>query len=146
MLVEIGADFIPVVFLTTDTQEASPEVTVSEVDEAAKGESEIEAEQATSDAAVDTQSAESKEAEDDLTEGELLDQGDTLDGEAGYSDETMGGSMAMMEETSKVKDPLLSSPVFVGGISLGVLVVGGVLGFILAKKKIKKGIEIYEDI
>lgn len=183
MLVEIGADFIPVVFLTTGTQDASSdgavevegqevlaveaseeaaseagaEVTASAADEATSAESEIETETEASDVAADTESVEGEEAVDGETaEGEVATDEEVISGDAGvvegdstesgdvYSEEMMGGSMAMTEDTAK--DPLLSSPVFVGGISLGVLVVGGVLGFILAKKKIKKGIEIYEDI
>lgn len=44
-----------------------------------------------------------------------------------------------------VKDPLLSSWPFVIGISAAVLVVSIVLGALLAKLKIKKGIDLYED-
>lgn len=51
----------------------------------------------------------------------------------------------MMGETSAVKDPLLSSWPFVIGVSAGVLVVSVVLGILLAKRKIKKGFELYED-
>ncbi len=44
-----------------------------------------------------------------------------------------------------VKDPLLSSWPFVIGISGAVLFVSVVFGVLLAKRKIKKGIELYED-
>jgi hypothetical protein len=44
-----------------------------------------------------------------------------------------------------VKDPLLSSWPFVIGISFVVLAVSVALGVLLAKRKIKKGIELYED-
>jgi hypothetical protein len=44
-----------------------------------------------------------------------------------------------------VKDPLLSSWPFVIGISTAVLAVSVALGVLLAKRKIKKGIELYED-
>ncbi len=44
-----------------------------------------------------------------------------------------------------VKDPLLSSWPFVIGISTVVLAVSVALGVLLAKRKIKKGIELYED-
>lgn len=43
------------------------------------------------------------------------------------------------------KDPLLSSWLFVIGISIAVLFVSVALGVFLAKRKIKKGIELYED-
>lgn len=46
---------------------------------------------------------------------------------------------------TEVKDPLLSSWPFVIGISAAVLVVSIVIGALLAKLKIKKGIDLYED-
>ncbi len=46
---------------------------------------------------------------------------------------------------SGVKDPLLSSWPFVIGISTVVLAVSIVVGVLLAKLKIKKGIDLYED-
>ncbi len=55
--------------------------------------------------------------------------------EGTYVDPGMGG----------VKDPLLASWPFVIGISTAVLFVSVALGILLAKRKIKKGIEIYED-
>lgn len=42
-------------------------------------------------------------------------------------------------------DKLMSSWVFVGGVTAGVLVIGILLGFFSAKRKIKKGIDLYED-
>lgn len=45
----------------------------------------------------------------------------------------------------EIKDPLLSSWPFVIGVSFAVLFVSIVLGALLAKRKIKKGIELYED-
>ncbi|SHO54191.1 hypothetical protein [Anaerocolumna xylanovorans] len=44
-----------------------------------------------------------------------------------------------------VKDPLLSSWPFVIGISFLTLAVSVAVGILLAKRKIKKGIELYED-
>jgi hypothetical protein len=46
---------------------------------------------------------------------------------------------------TEVKDPILSSWPFVIGISTAVLAVSVALGVLLAKRKIKKGIELYED-
>lgn len=43
------------------------------------------------------------------------------------------------------KDPILSNWPFVIGISSGTLVLSIVLGILLAKRKIKKGFELYED-
>ncbi len=56
-----------------------------------------------------------------------------------YMDPVMETGMA------QVKDPLLSSWPFVIGISAGVLLISMVLGALLARRKIKKGIELYED-
>ncbi|MFV0343700.1 MAG: hypothetical protein ACK5JH_12575 [Anaerocolumna sp.] len=53
-----------------------------------------------------------------------------------YSEMPMGG---------EVKDPLLSSWPFVIGISMVSLVVSVAIGILLAKRKIKKGFELYED-
>ena len=44
-----------------------------------------------------------------------------------------------------VKEPLLSSLPFVFGISGGVLIISIALGAFLASRKIKKGIDLYED-
>ncbi len=43
------------------------------------------------------------------------------------------------------KDPILSSWLFIIGISVLVLAASVALGIFLAKRKIKKGIELYED-
>jgi len=51
----------------------------------------------------------------------------------------------MMGMETEVKDPLLSNWFFVGGMSAGVLILGVVAGLLLAKWKIKKGIDLYED-
>jgi hypothetical protein len=61
----------------------------------------------------------------------------TEGGEPGMIDEGMMGAPA--------KDPLLSNWFFVIGISIASLVIGSLIGILLAKKKIKKGIEVYED-
>ncbi len=46
---------------------------------------------------------------------------------------------------AQTKDPILSSWIFVIGISVLVLAASVALGIFLAKRKIKKGIELYED-
>lgn len=56
-----------------------------------------------------------------------------------------GTGMSVDSGIPKVKDPLLSNWIFVIGISAAVLAVSVVLGILLAKRKIKKGIELYED-
>ncbi len=63
----------------------------------------------------------------------------------GYTDGNYTEGMAVDTGMSTVKDPLLSNWVFVIGISAAVLFVSVVLGILLAKRKIKKGIELYED-
>ena len=59
----------------------------------------------------------------------------------------MDGMDGMMEGTAQVSktDELLSSWVFVGGVTAGVLVIGVLLGLLSAKRKIKKGFDLYED-
>lgn len=61
-------------------------------------------------------------------------------GDMGYWDETMTGT----EQVSKA-DELMSSWVFVGGVTAGVLAIGILFGLLSAKRKIKKGIDLYED-
>lgn len=67
-------------------------------------------------------------------------EGSDFSKDPGMYQEGMEGDMGM-----KVKDPLLSNWFFVIGTTVGTLVIGALIGFLLAKKKIKKGIEIYED-
>jgi ABC-type uncharacterized transport system permease subunit len=55
------------------------------------------------------------------------------------------GGMVVDAMGTEVKDPLLSSWPFVIGISVAVLAVSVALGVLLAKRRIKKGIELYED-
>ena len=51
----------------------------------------------------------------------------------------------MMGEETGVKDPLLSNWFFVGGISAVTFTAAVLLGLLWAKRKIKKGIDLYED-
>lgn len=55
-----------------------------------------------------------------------------------------GGDMGMGMETT-VKDPIMSNPIFVGGICTLTLAISVVLGILWAKRKIKKGFGLYED-
>lgn len=72
----------------------------------------------------------------------------TVDGgmiiEPGF-DEGMYTDPLVETGMAEVKDPLLSSWPFVIGISAAVLAVSVVLGVLLARRKIKKGIDLYED-
>lgn len=60
---------------------------------------------------------------------------------AAGGDDMTGGNFTETE----VKDPLLSNLPFVIGVSFGVIIIGLVAGYLLAKRKIKKGFELYED-
>lgn len=71
-----------------------------------------------------------------IIEGEYMDPGFY---EEGYMEPGMETGMV------EVKDPLLSSWPFVIGISAAVLLLSIALGALLARLKIKKGIELYED-
>ena len=54
--------------------------------------------------------------------------------------------MGETEATTEVSmDSLLSSWAFVGGVSAAVLVLSVVFGLLLAKRRIKKGFDVYED-
>ncbi|MDF2472853.1 MAG: putative rane protein [Anaerocolumna sp.] len=75
-------------------------------------------------------------------EGEVI-VGGNVDGgyvDGGYIEGEIPGDMAATS-----KDPLLSSWTFVAGITLLTLAISVGLGVVLAKRKIKKGIELYED-
>lgn len=61
-------------------------------------------------------------------------------GDMGYMDETMSGT----QQVSKI-DELMSSWIFVGGVSAAVLALGVLVGLLAAKRKIKKGMDLYED-
>ena len=55
-------------------------------------------------------------------------------------------NMAVTEvKTELSMDGLLSNWFFVGGVSAGTLVLSVVIGLLLAKAKIKKGFDVYED-
>lgn len=59
------------------------------------------------------------------------------------SDMGMGSEVPMDGNTTK--DPLLSSWAFVIGITAVTLAISVGIGILLAKRKIKKGFELYED-
>lgn len=78
-----------------------------------------------------------------VTAGEIMiDDGAYMD--PGFNE---GGNMEPGMETGmvEVKDPLLSSWPFVIGISAAIFIVSIALGALLAKLKIKKGLDLYED-
>ena len=55
-------------------------------------------------------------------------------------------TMAVTEVKTEISmDSLLSNWFFVGGVSAGTLVLSIVIGLLLAKAKIKKGFDVYED-
>lgn len=54
--------------------------------------------------------------------------------------------MSSTEVTTELSvDGLLANWFFVGGVSAGTLVLSVVIGLLLAKAKIKKGFDVYED-
>lgn len=75
-----------------------------------------------------------------VVEGEVATDA-TIYEEGMYTEDGMYAETGM----SEMKDPLLSSWPFVIGISAAVFFVSVALGALLAKRKIKKGIELYED-
>ena len=79
-----------------------------------------------------------------LSHNILLAEMDYAEGEVNMDDGSGMGLDAGMSEGS-IKDPLLSSWPAIIGISSVTIVIGLLVGFLLAKKKIKKGIELDED-
>ncbi len=79
-----------------------------------------------------------------ITEGEIMPEGEIIqeDGMIGGKDMGMGMETGMGET---LKDPFLSSWTPIIGISGAVLVVSFGMGILLAKKRIKKGYDLYED-
>lgn len=73
----------------------------------------------------------------------------TMVGEAtsdmGFDEDMYMDDMSMEADMGEVKDPLLSSLPFVLGVSGVVLIISIALGALLARIKIKKGIDLYED-
>ena len=70
-------------------------------------------------------------------------------GDMGYMEdmsymEDMGTLSESTQQIPKINE-LMSSWVFVGGVAAGVLVLGVLFGLLAAKRKIKKGIDLYED-
>ncbi|MDD5936326.1 MAG: hypothetical protein PUC65_12345 [Clostridiales bacterium] len=66
-------------------------------------------------------------------------------GDMGYDMTGMGYDMTGMEGATTQKSSVMASWPFVIGISSATLVVSIVLGILLAKKRIKKGFDAYED-
>lgn len=62
------------------------------------------------------------------------------DADMGYVEE----SFSSTEQVARV-DGLLGSWIFVGGVGFAALVLGVLVGFLAAKRKIKKGMDLYED-
>lgn len=75
---------------------------------------------------------------DEFVGGSMIGMGDMS-----YSD----GMYDMTEETQQVSkvDELLSSRLFVGGVTAAVFALGVLFGILAAKQKIKKDKDLYED-
>lgn len=164
MTLEFIIDQIPVVYLSSNiSEDTSADSAVVEGQEDIKeepidgnvesnqtdmeNETSVGAEEGEGDLEASGDSEGSEEGMPDA-ESQQGESGDASLSEGAMEGGSMYGSMAPVPGTgsqSSAKDPLLSSPVAVIGISVLFLVVGGVLGFLLAKRKIKKGIDIYEN-
>lgn len=74
---------------------------------------------------------------------------DFVVGDMGYTGDMdyMIGMDEMTVGTQEIPlgDKLMGSWVFVGGVTAAVLVIGVLFGLLSAKRKIKKGIDLYED-
>lgn len=148
--------------LELEAQEESVETAIDseesvETNSVEEGSSEEVSSEETASEEVASEQAVAEKTDEDTLEGEMEESAEDIGGEAEVSSEEAEGEVVegemdgmapegdMTEGVTEVKDPLLSSPVAVGGISLAVIVAGCVIGFILAKRRIKKGIEVYED-
>lgn len=74
---------------------------------------------------------------DGMIGGEVLG-GDMIGGE-------MNGEIGTETSTPISMDGLLANWFFVGGVSGAVLILSVIVGLLLAKHKIKKGFDVYED-
>ncbi len=96
------------------------------------------------DTAVDTPVTDNATVEGEVGVGNEMPVDTGVVVNPGY-DEGMYTDPMMETGVAEVKDPLLSSWPFVIGISSAVLLISIAFGFLLARRKIKKGIELYED-
>ena len=67
------------------------------------------------------------------------------DYDMGYDGMMTDGTMGTETSTGISVDGLLSNWFFVGGVSGGVFLLSIAIGLLLAKHKIKKGFDVYED-
>lgn len=76
----------------------------------------------------------------------MIDDGMMIGGDMMYDGEMMyGDDMGTETSTGITMDGLLANWFFVGGVTGGVLVLSIVIGLLLAKLRIKKGFDVYED-
>ena len=162
----IGSDIVLTQTTTDNATDTTTNATVSEpeVIDATPIEGEVMDSASTEGGAQEGEATDSASTEGETQEGEATDsaplEGEVQEGEAmdvaPIEGEEIGmegdmstgmdfGMMPGMEGGQEVKDPLLSNWVFIGGISAASLVVGVIIGILLAKKKIKKGIDLYEN-
>lgn len=81
-----------------------------------------------------------------LNEGFVVGGGDIAIDYGGMGNMDMGDGGEQGSGTSAVSmDALLSNWFFVGGISGAVFLISVAIGLLLAKRKIKKGFDVYED-
>jgi hypothetical protein len=138
--------------VVTDTTATDAAVTDTTVTDTAVAEGidttvteEVTGDTAVADEAV-TDTAVSEEVISEEIAGDVkVIAGEEVISDGSYVDPGYTEGMVVDPGMTQVKDPLLSSWPFVIGISLAVLFVSIALGAFLAKRKIKKGIEIYED-
>lgn len=81
---------------------------------------------------------------DEFVAGDM-DGMDYMDGKDFMGDTGFINGMDGTTVQVSMADKLMSSWIFVGGVTAGVLIIGLLLGFLSAKRKIKKGIDLYED-
>ncbi|SES70197.1 hypothetical protein [[Clostridium] polysaccharolyticum] len=161
MKISFGANFIPVVYLTAAAVGDEDEDCI--VVEGQEGLEEEYTRKETKPADSDLAGEEAVNSENYASEGEAIEEADMVEGEekevteeetaeettkeTGESgQEEDNESQPLQGEVKQSKEPVFGRPAVLGGCSLLMLLAGCVLGFLLAKKQIKKESELSEEI
>lgn len=136
--------------LTDSTGDASENTEEANTTDVAGAEGEVSGE-AGEEAPSEETNTEGEEESADSGQEAGMDESMAMDGAGMTGMEGMEGMEGMYPGmdgdmgAQTAKDPILSNWFFVGGVSAGTFIVSIILGLLLAKRRIKKGIELYED-
>lgn len=131
---------------TTDATSVDGETTTADVEGETSTTDETNVEGETTDTNInEEESSDTTGVDTGVNEGEVIDASGDMSGMEGVDGMEGTDGMEGGIAATTTKDPFLSSYVPVVGITAATLVVGIIIGILLAKKKIKKGIDLYED-